>query len=322
VQIELAGLDPEDIARRPRDEDVVPSERLAKLRDADAERRRAGRGRLLAPELVDQPVARDDLVRVEQEHREQRPLPRSRERKRATALEHLERTQDPKLHVREHANTAVTAALQPGVTLFRNEADERPQVKRGRKMMVSTRRLRRLVTLAAALGAVMVAAPLAQAETDGALLTKASQAWQLEQIPTIGPGGITDGALLTEAALNAALQVNPGRGTDGALLSEAAETAALKELARVNPGRVSDGMLLTEASLLYELAQINPGYGTGESLVSETPVSQPVQTVRVVQPDGFDWGDAAAGFGIAAGAALLAGAALTLRRRSTLAHMH
>ena len=189
-------------------------------------------------------------------------------------------------------------------------------------MKISTRRFRRLVVLAAALGAVTIAAPLAQADTDGALLSKASQAWQLGQIPTIGLGGVTDGALLTEAAESAALQVNPGRGTDGALLSQAADAAALKELARINPGRVSDGMLLTEASLLYELAQIDPGFGTGESLVSETPVSAPAQTVRVVQPDGFDWGDAAAGFGIAAGAALLAGAAFTLRRRSTLAHTH
>jgi len=187
--------------------------------------------------------------------------------------------------------------------------------------MISTRRLRRFLVLAAALGALTIAAPVAQADTDGALLTKASQDWQLQH-STINPGQVTDSTLLTEAAGNVALDVQPGRGTDGALLSDAAEAAALKELARINPGRVSDGMLLTEASLLHELAQIDPGYGTGESLVSETPVSLPVQTVRVVRTDGFDWGAAAAGFGVAAAAALLAGAAFTLRRRATPAHTH
>jgi hypothetical protein len=201
---------------------------------------------------------------MEQEHREQRPLLRSPEREQPTVVEHLERSQDPELHDPGHANTGVTAALQPGVTLFRNEADERPQVKRGEKMLVSTSTLRRLVTLAAALGAVMVAAPLAQAETDGSLLTQASQDWALQH-STINPGQVTDSTLLTEAAGDLVLQLGSERGTDGALLSDAAEAAALKELARINPGRVSDGMLLTEESHLYELAQIDPGYGTGES---------------------------------------------------------
>ena len=186
--------------------------------------------------------------------------------------------------------------------------------------MVSTRRLRRLVALAAALGALTIAAPVAQADTDGSLLTQASNDWTLQH-SAINPGQVTDGGLLTQAA-GAGLALGTSRSTDGALLSDAAEAAALKELARINPGRISDGMLLTEASLLYQLAQIDPGYGTGESLISEHPVSPSGQTVRVIRPNGFDWGDAAAGFGIAAGAALLAAAAFTLRRRTTPAHTH
>ena len=186
--------------------------------------------------------------------------------------------------------------------------------------MISTRRLRRLLVLGGALGALTIAAPIAQADTDGSLLTKASNDWTLQH-SAINPGQVTDSTLLTQAAGDV-LQLGSSRGTDGALLSDAAEAAALKELARINPGRISDGMLLTEASLLYELAQIDPGYGTGESLISENPVSPSGQTVRVVRPNGFDWSDAAAGFGIAAGAALLAAAAFTLRRRATPAHTH
>ena len=53
------------------------AQRPAQLRDADLQCGRRRAGRLLAPQLVDQPVARDDLAGVQQQDRQQRPLPRA-----------------------------------------------------------------------------------------------------------------------------------------------------------------------------------------------------------------------------------------------------
>ena len=55
-------------------------ERLAQLRDANAQRRRAGRRLALAPQLVHQPVRRDDLPGVQEQDRQQLPLARARQR--------------------------------------------------------------------------------------------------------------------------------------------------------------------------------------------------------------------------------------------------
>ena len=85
LQVELVRPDVDDVARRP-GHDRLPAcaERLAQLRDAYLERGRPGFRRLIAPELVDQAVAGDDLVRVQEEEREQGPLLRSTERHQAT----------------------------------------------------------------------------------------------------------------------------------------------------------------------------------------------------------------------------------------------
>ena len=56
-------------------------------------------GRLGAPELVDEPVCRDDLVRTREQECEKRPLPRAAERERTALLDDLERSQDAELHV-------------------------------------------------------------------------------------------------------------------------------------------------------------------------------------------------------------------------------
>jgi hypothetical protein len=64
LEIELAALDPDRVPRRLR-HDPVPAESLPEVRDVDLKRLlRAVRGSVL-PECVDQPIARDDLVRLE-----------------------------------------------------------------------------------------------------------------------------------------------------------------------------------------------------------------------------------------------------------------
>src|SRR5581483_6748133 len=106
-EVELPGLEAEDVSRRP-PLDRIGAERLAELRDEVLQRRRRGRRRLARPERVDQPVGRDDPAGVEEEQSEQRPLLRSAERKRASPGDHLERAEDPEL---EHAQ--VVTAAQP-----------------------------------------------------------------------------------------------------------------------------------------------------------------------------------------------------------------
>ena len=63
------------------------------------ERARRARGGLLAPDPVDQAVGRDDVVRVEQELREEGTRPRPAERERRTVVsDHLHRPEQPEFH--------------------------------------------------------------------------------------------------------------------------------------------------------------------------------------------------------------------------------
>jgi hypothetical protein len=55
------------------------------------------RRRALAPEGVDQDVARDDLVRVQEQVREQPYLPAGTGRDRLAALDDLDRSENPEL---------------------------------------------------------------------------------------------------------------------------------------------------------------------------------------------------------------------------------
>jgi hypothetical protein len=59
---------------------------------------RRGLRRRLAPELVDQAVARHELVRVEQEQGEQSAVVAGADRDRPFAVDDLERAEDPELH--------------------------------------------------------------------------------------------------------------------------------------------------------------------------------------------------------------------------------
>jgi hypothetical protein len=68
------------------------------MRDVHLERRRSGLGRGPAPQLVDQSVAGNDLVRVQQENREQLARFRACDGDLPAALAYLERTEDQELH--------------------------------------------------------------------------------------------------------------------------------------------------------------------------------------------------------------------------------
>ena len=96
--VQLAGLDPQQVAGGARD-DPVGSEGLAEGVDVHLERAADACGRILAPHGVDQPVGRDRFVAVEQQEREQRSWALSPERQGLPAVpEHLQRPEHPELH--------------------------------------------------------------------------------------------------------------------------------------------------------------------------------------------------------------------------------
>jgi hypothetical protein len=67
VEIERVGLDPDDVAGRSGRQHLL-RKRLAKSGNVDPQGGRRALGRVLAPELVDQPVGGNDLVWMEEEH--------------------------------------------------------------------------------------------------------------------------------------------------------------------------------------------------------------------------------------------------------------
>ena len=93
----MARIDDGEIARRPCLQNVV-ADGLTEMGDVPLEDIGGGLGRALAPELVDQCVAADHLIRPREEDRQERPLPCAAERNRTTVGEHLERAQNPELH--------------------------------------------------------------------------------------------------------------------------------------------------------------------------------------------------------------------------------
>jgi hypothetical protein len=89
VGVERLGRKLQHVAARTRDK-RVDADRLAQLRDVALERLRRRVRALLAPELLDQLLARDELVRVQQQDCEQFALPATADGDRTIAIEHLE----------------------------------------------------------------------------------------------------------------------------------------------------------------------------------------------------------------------------------------
>ena len=86
-------------------------EHLAQPRDLDLDVLRSLRRRRAAPDLIDELVGRDELVRVHQEDRQHGALLDAAERQRPVVLEHLERAKEPEVHGR----LEVVAEVERGV---------------------------------------------------------------------------------------------------------------------------------------------------------------------------------------------------------------
>jgi hypothetical protein len=113
-QVELVRADADQVTGLLRGNRVVGSQRFTELRDVVLQRVGGGPGRMRSPELVDEPVCRDDLVRTGEKEREKCPLPRAAKRERMAMLDDLERPQDSELHV---------FSFRRGVLLHRGDAN-------------------------------------------------------------------------------------------------------------------------------------------------------------------------------------------------------
>ena len=93
-EIDLLGIDREHIAGRPRLEHLVRLEELPEPGDVLLESGGGVLGWIAAPELLDQPVARDHPARIEQEQGEEAALLGPTQANHPLALAHLERAED------------------------------------------------------------------------------------------------------------------------------------------------------------------------------------------------------------------------------------
>ena len=90
-------------------------EQLSELRDIQLYRLLGRRGRLLAPDRVDQPAAGDDPICLQQKQRQEGALLLPAEIECPSVRKHLERAQDPKLHADPATLTARAPLLKtPG----------------------------------------------------------------------------------------------------------------------------------------------------------------------------------------------------------------
>ncbi len=98
IGVQLLGLDAEQVARAASDEQIG-LQQLAQLRDAVLDDLPGRWRRIALPELVDQAIARDDLVCMQEEDRQQLSLARAAQRHLPISRADLEGTEDPVIHL-------------------------------------------------------------------------------------------------------------------------------------------------------------------------------------------------------------------------------
>ena len=99
LEVDLVRIGAEQVAAGLRD-DAVAAEGLAQLRDVHLQRLAGGRRRRVLPKRVDQALARDGAVRLEQEQREQRALLVAAELEHSPVVDNLEPAEEAELHGR------------------------------------------------------------------------------------------------------------------------------------------------------------------------------------------------------------------------------
>lgn len=91
----MLGIDTQDVTRRLGD-DLLRADRFPETRDVVLQRGGGGLRGIGPPDLVDQTIARERLVRVQQEEREQRAHALAVERNVPTVLDDRKRAENAK----------------------------------------------------------------------------------------------------------------------------------------------------------------------------------------------------------------------------------
>ena len=112
VEVELARVNTQQVAGCL-GRDALGAEQLPQLRDVPLQRLARSRCRLLLPERVDQSIARDDAVRLQQEQREQRALLLPTQVEREPVRSHLERAEKTELVADPYDATAPIPPAKP-----------------------------------------------------------------------------------------------------------------------------------------------------------------------------------------------------------------
>ena len=107
--VELLGSQLDPVPGRAR-EDRLFSQPLPQPRHVDLHGLRRARRGLARPELVDQPIGGDDLVRVEKQERKERALLAVAQHDRLAMLDDLERSEQPELRHSADATTGLDTA--------------------------------------------------------------------------------------------------------------------------------------------------------------------------------------------------------------------
>ena len=133
-QVELVGVEPDQIAGLLRHDRCAVSEQLPQLRDVVLERVRSCGRRVTRPQRVDQAVDRDGRVRGQQKEGEQRSLLRAAQGHGASFVHDFERPQDPEFH---RLPSTATMNLRPASGKAQAGLSDRRRVG-GTRMDVST----------------------------------------------------------------------------------------------------------------------------------------------------------------------------------------
>jgi hypothetical protein len=110
-EIDLLGCDIERVAGGARDEHGVRLEGLPQSRHVLLQCGLRVRRGVVAPELVDEPVARERLATMQDEQRENAALPRSAECENPLAFDHLERTENAEVERARQRGERTTTRL-------------------------------------------------------------------------------------------------------------------------------------------------------------------------------------------------------------------
>jgi hypothetical protein len=122
--VELVGADPDQVAAPLGDDQalgvIAALKRLPQPRDVHLEALRRGGRRTLVPELVDQPIARHELVGVQEQDGQHRTLLAAGERQLLSLVADLERAEDAEVH--SAASLVAVSRLRNRVLPTRNRA--------------------------------------------------------------------------------------------------------------------------------------------------------------------------------------------------------